>query len=43
MPAGVVIAEAPSGQIVLANEQMKQIWPHPHPHPVASEEADLAH
>lgn len=41
MPAGVVIAEAPSGQIVLANAQMEQIWPHPHP--AASEEADLAH
>jgi two-component system CheB/CheR fusion protein len=26
MPAGVVIADAPSGKIVLANEQMRQIW-----------------
>ena len=26
MPAGVVIAEAPSGRIVLANEQLNQIW-----------------
>ena len=30
MPAGVVIAEAPSGQIVLENEQMERIWPRPH-------------
>ncbi len=29
MPAGVVIAEAPSGKIVLANEQLHQIWRHP--------------
>ncbi len=27
MPAGVVIAEAVSGRIVLENEQMRQIWP----------------
>ncbi len=26
MPAGVVIAEAPSGRILLANDQMKAIW-----------------
>ena len=30
MPAGVVIAEAPSGRIVLENEQMRQVWPQPH-------------
>lgn len=29
MPAGVVIAEAPSGRIVLANEQTRQLWPRP--------------
>ena len=29
MPAGVVIAEAPSGKIVLANQQMHQIWRRP--------------
>ncbi len=29
MPAGVVIAEAPSGQIVLANEQSHRIWRRP--------------
>jgi signal transduction histidine kinase len=29
MPAGVVIAEAPSGRIVLENEQMRQIWRQP--------------
>ncbi len=27
MPAAVVIAEAPSGQIALENEQVKHIWP----------------
>ena len=30
MPAGVVIAEAPSGRVVLANEQMHQIRCRPH-------------
>ncbi|MCL5957723.1 MAG: ATP-binding protein, partial [Chloroflexi bacterium] len=29
MPAGVVIAEAPSGKIILANEQMEHIWRQP--------------
>ena len=29
MPAGVVIAEAPSGRLVLGNDQVEQIWLHP--------------
>lgn len=29
MPAGVVIAEAPSGRLILGNEQADQIWRHP--------------
>lgn len=29
MPAGVIIAEAPSGKLVLGNEQVEQIWRHP--------------
>lgn len=29
MPAGVFIAEAPSGQMVLGNQQAEQIWRHP--------------
>ncbi len=28
MPAGVIIAEAPSGRLVLYNEQARQIWKH---------------
>ncbi|MBW4490895.1 MAG: PAS domain S-box protein [Trichocoleus desertorum ATA4-8-CV12] len=28
MPAGVIIAEAPSGKLVLGNEQVEQIWHH---------------
>ncbi|MEP0869981.1 PAS domain S-box protein [Trichocoleus desertorum AS-A10] len=28
MPAGVIIAEAPSGKLVLGNEQVEQIWRH---------------
>jgi two-component system CheB/CheR fusion protein len=31
MPAGVLIADAPSGRIVLANEQMRRIWQRPSP------------
>lgn len=33
MPAGVVIAEAPSGKLVLGNEQMQQIWGRSFPPP----------
>lgn len=29
MPAGVVLAEAPSGRLILANEQVAQIWRQP--------------
>jgi signal transduction histidine kinase len=29
MPAGVVIAEAPSGKLILGNEQADKIWRHP--------------
>ena len=29
MPSGVVIAEAPSGRLVLGNEQVERIWRHP--------------
>ncbi|MEW6379615.1 MAG: PAS domain S-box protein [bacterium] len=29
MPAGVSIAEAPSGKLVLSNEQVEKIWRHP--------------
>jgi PAS domain S-box-containing protein len=29
LPAGVVIAEAPSGKLILGNEQVAQIWRHP--------------
>jgi len=29
MPAGVVIAEAPSGEILLSNDQVAKIWGHP--------------
>jgi len=29
MPAGVMIAEAPSGRIILGNEQVERIWGHP--------------
>ncbi len=29
MPAGVIIAEAPSGRLILGNEQVAQIWRHP--------------
>ncbi len=29
MPAGVIIAEAPSGKLVLGNDQVEQIWRHP--------------
>ena len=29
MPAGVIIAEAPSGKIVLSNDQVAQTWAHP--------------
>ena len=30
MPSGVVIAEAPSGRLILGNEQVSQIWGHPY-------------
>ncbi|HYN90010.1 MAG TPA: GAF domain-containing protein [Ardenticatenaceae bacterium] len=29
LPLGVIIAEAPSGKLILANEQMEQIWRQP--------------
>ena len=29
MPVGVVIAEAPSGRVILANHQVQRIWRHP--------------
>lgn len=29
MPSGVIIAEAPSGKLVLGNEQVERIWRHP--------------
>jgi len=29
MPAGVIIAEAPSGKLIMANEQFEYIWRHP--------------
>ncbi len=29
MPAGVIIAEAPSGKLILANQQVNHIWRHP--------------
>ena len=29
MPSGVVIAEAPTGRLVLGNEQVERIWRHP--------------
>ena len=29
MPAGVIIAEAPSGRLILGNKQVEQIWRHP--------------
>ncbi|MBD2158953.1 PAS domain-containing protein [Leptolyngbya sp. FACHB-16] len=29
MPAGVIIAQSPSGQLILGNEQAEQIWRHP--------------
>lgn len=29
MPAGVIIAEAPSGKLILGNEQSAKIWRHP--------------
>ncbi len=29
MPSGVVIAEAPSGKLILGNEQVERIWRHP--------------
>ncbi|HEV2093027.1 MAG TPA: PAS domain S-box protein [Rubrobacter sp.] len=29
MPSGVIIAEAPSGRLVLGNEQVERIWRHP--------------
>lgn len=29
MPAGVIIAEAPSGKLVLGNQQVEAIWRHP--------------
>ncbi len=29
MPSGVIIAEAPSGRLVLGNEKVEQIWRHP--------------
>ncbi|MBD2126620.1 PAS domain S-box protein [Microcoleus sp. ZQ-A2] len=29
MPAGVIIAEAPSGKLILGNEQVQRIWRHP--------------
>ncbi|MDQ3910594.1 MAG: PAS domain S-box protein, partial [Actinomycetota bacterium] len=29
MPAGVIIAEAPSGRLILGNAQVEQIWGHP--------------
>lgn len=29
MPAGVIIAEAPSGRLILGNEQSAKIWRHP--------------
>ena len=32
MPAGVIIAEAPSGKIVASNEYVERIWRHPAPH-----------
>ncbi|MDN7024082.1 PAS domain S-box protein [Methanoculleus sp. FWC-SCC1] len=32
LPAGVIIAEAPSGKIVLTNQRMKEIWGMPFPH-----------
>ena len=28
MPAGVILAEAPSGRVILGNEQVNQIWRH---------------
>ncbi len=31
MPAGVIIAEASSGRLILVNEQVEQIWRHPFP------------
>jgi PAS domain S-box-containing protein len=30
IPAGVVIAEAPSGRLILGNEQVAKIWGHPY-------------
>lgn len=29
LPAGVIIAEAPSGKLIFGNEQVEQIWRHP--------------
>jgi len=29
MPAGVIIVEAPSGKVILGNEQVEKIWRHP--------------
>lgn len=29
MPAGVIIAEAPTGKLILSNQQAEQIWRHP--------------
>jgi PAS domain S-box-containing protein len=29
MPAGIIIAEAPSGKLILGNQQVEQIWRHP--------------
>jgi len=35
MPEGLLVAEAPSGRVILANEQMERIWQRPFPLPAS--------
>src|ERR1700730_10254828 len=39
MPCGVMIAEAPSGKLILANKQVEEILRHPFPHAAYNEES----
>ncbi len=43
MPSGVVIAEAPSGRLILGNDQVAQVWGHPYRSVQSTEEYSPAY